>query len=274
MLFTLICAFVAINSLQAQSQLLVYENSVSTKTDISKVHDNGLSPTMSVVGAVNPCAGTTTVTDYDGNVYKTLLLGKQCWMKSNLRTKHYADGTAIALGDTYSDEVAYRYYPNENSGNVATYGYLYNWKAVMHNATSSEANPSGVQGICPKGWHVPSDAEWIQLTEWVISQNKYQCGDESDYVAKALASTSGWAASKGDCEVGNNQTTNNATGFGAVPAGRFDGGYSYCTQFAYFWSTTEYDSDGYSRGLGFNNALVLKRTDSKGQGLSVRCIRN
>ncbi|MBR4535035.1 MAG: hypothetical protein IKO62_00075 [Bacteroidales bacterium] len=111
----------------------------------------------------------STVTDYDGNIYYTVQIGSQCWMKQNLRTTHYANGASIALGSSTSTTTAYRYYPNNNSSNVSTYGYLYNWPAVMHGASSSSSNPSGVQCICPNGWHVPSDAEWVQLTNYVRS---------------------------------------------------------------------------------------------------------
>ena len=102
------------------------------------------------------------VTDIDGNVYKTVKLGNQVWMAQNLRTTRYADGRKIPLGTRESFDVAYRYYPNNNRANVSKYGYLYNWPAVMNGSLSSSANPSGVQGICPDGWHVPSDAEWTE----------------------------------------------------------------------------------------------------------------
>ena len=128
------------------------------------------------------------VTDIDGNEYKTVKLGNQVWMAENLRTTRYADGTPIPLGTEASLDVAYRYYPNYNRANVSKYGYLYNWAAVMNGSASSEANPSGVQGICPDGWHVPSDAEWTELTNYVSSQSQYVCGDDTNYIAKALAS--------------------------------------------------------------------------------------
>lgn len=94
------------------------------------------------------CGNSFTVTDYDGNTCNTVRLGNQCWMKENLRSTHYSDGTAIAYGGTTTSTTeAYYYAPNGSF----TYGYLYNWKAVMRNSSSSQANPSGVQGICPIG---------------------------------------------------------------------------------------------------------------------------
>ena len=89
--------------------------------------------------------GVSSVTDYDNNIYPTLQLGTQCWMKENLRTTHYSNGDAITLGSSTNSSTSYRYYPNNDVNNVSTYGYLYNWPAVMHGAVSSTANSSGVQ---------------------------------------------------------------------------------------------------------------------------------
>ena len=96
-----------------------------------------------------PCPGTPTVTDYDGNVYNTMLIGTQCWTKENLRTTHYSDGTAL-------DYFGYFVNPNLDAN---VYGYYYYWSAAMHDAAFSSTVPCGVQGICPAGWHLPSDAE-------------------------------------------------------------------------------------------------------------------
>ena len=184
-----------------------------------------------------PSSCPATVTDVDGNTYNTVQIGNQCWMRENLRTTRYSDGTAIALGTSTSTSTAYRYCPDNNAGNVSAYGYLYNWKAVMRNSSSSSANPSGVQGICPAGWHVPSDAEWDELTDYVSSQSQYQCGGTS--IAKALASATGWSSSSATCAVGNNPSGNNATGFSALPAGRYSGVYVRFGEEAYFWSSTD-----------------------------------
>ena len=221
------------------------------------------------------CTGTPTVTDVDGNTYKTVQIGDQCWMRENLRTTKYSDGTAIALGSSTSTSTAYRYNPNNNAAHVPTYGYLYNWKAVMRNSSSSSANPSGVQGVCPAGWHVPSDAEWTQLTDYVSSQSQYQCGGTSTSIAKALASTTGWRSSSETCAVGNNPSGNNATGFSALPAGRYYGSYGNFGGYAYFWSSTEYNSYyAYRRYLSYDYAYVRSYNCDESNGYSVRCLRN
>ena len=223
------------------------------------------------------CASGSTVTDRDGNIYNTVQIGNQCWMKENLRTTKYADGTSISQGSDYSTTVGYWYYPNNSSSNKATYGLLYNWKAVMRNASSSSANPSGVQGICPTGWYVPSDAEWTQLTDYVRKQCQYQCENEisSFNIAKALASTTGWTTSSSACDVGNGQESNNVTGFSALPAGQYgsyDGDFGGC---AYFWSATENGSSyTYIRYFLYYDAGVIESYSYKGDGFSVRCLRD
>ena len=220
------------------------------------------------------------VTDFDGNVYKTVKLGNQVWMAENLRTSRYADGTPIPLGTESSYDVAYRYYPDDNSANVSDCGCLYNWPAVMNGSLSNSANPSGVQGICPDGWHVPSDAEWTELTNYVKSQSQYVCSGDEDKIAKALASEEGWNSSTDNCAIGNNPSTNNATGFSARPAGHYYGSYGYFGYGANFWSATQNDSYyAYNRGLDYNNGSVSRSNDSKNggykvDGYSVRCVRD
>ena len=225
-----------------------------------------------------PCPGTPTVTDIDGNVYNTVMIGTQCWMKENLRTMHYTDSTLIPAGETYSETDPYHYAPNNDEANVVIYGYLYNWPAVMHGAATSETNPSGVQGICPTGWHVPGDAEWTQLTDYVSSKSQYVCGSDNGNIAKALASTTGWYEYDYECAVGNDQSVNNATGFSALPAGYYlDGSCSYFGGYGYagFWSaTTNSESNAYDRSFGYGNADVLRDYDSLSTGLSVRCVRD
>ena len=223
----------------------------------------------------DPCPGAATVTDIDNNTYNTVKIGNQCWMKENLRTTRYANGTSIPLGTSTSTITSYRYNPNNNANNVPTYGYLYNWPAVMHGASSSSANPSGVQGICPNGWHVPSNAEWTQLTNYVGSQTQYQCNNSSSNIAKALASTTGWNSSTIICAVGKNPSSNNATGFSALPAGFYSGLYYDFGDFAFFWSATERGGDyAYGRGLLFDHANVDGSYGDKYVGFSVRCVRD
>ena len=223
-----------------------------------------------------PCPVAATVTDVDGNMYNTVQIGNQCWMKENLRTTHYAGSTEIPLGSsaTHHDYAAQRYYPNNNAELVGTYGYLYNWAAVMNGASSSTANPSGVQGICPNGWHVPSDAEWTQLTDYVSIHSAYLCNNDMSNIGKALAATTGWNSYTSTCTIGNNPSTNNSTGFSALPAGL-----SLSINFgnvADFWTATE-ETDNYHaciRVLRYDAGTMSKYTYYKNYGFSVRCLRD
>jgi len=219
--------------------------------------------------------GSSTVTDFDGNTYNTVKIGQQCWMKENLRCTHYADGTAIPFNGSESNTDPYYYDYSSSSIPLAQRGYLYNWPAAMHGAASSNTNPSNVQGVCPTGWHLPSDAEWTQLTDYVGSQSEYTCGGNSNNIGKALASTEGWINSGNDCTVGNNPAANNATGFSAVPAGGCHGPSFYDAGLtAYFWSSSE-NYSGYAcyRCLGYFYAYVARGNRNKYDGYSVRCLR-
>ena len=203
-----------------------------------------------------PCPGVATVTDIDGNVYNTVQLGEQCWMKENLRTTRFADGADILLeASNASNTVPYRYVPNDDPNNVETYGYLYNWAAVMHGANASDANPSGVQGICPAGWHVPSVEEFYQFENYLNSQPVYLCGNSGNATAMAVAATTGWQSSDNDneCTPGYDQSRNNVTGFSALPAGYYYYGVQNYGYGAYFWTASENLNPSYAVSYVINN---------------------
>lgn len=227
-----------------------------------------------------PCPNTSMVTDYDGNTYNTVQIGNQCWMKENLRTRHFEDGTLIFMGSNdqsfASTTISYCFCPNNSSNYVSQCGYLYNWAAVMHGSSSSNSNPSGIQGVCPNGWHVPSDVEWTQLTNYVSNQSNYICNSNSPNIAKALATSTWWNSCAETCTVGNNLSSNNTTGFGAIPTGNYN---SYTIwgfgNFCEYWSSTE---DNYltswCRQLSYDSSEILRYGDYKTRGLSVRCLKN
>ena len=215
--------------------------------------------------------GVSKVKDYDGNEYNTIKMGNQCWMKENLKTTHYSDGTEIPLSTEVSDSVAYRYYPGNSASNVATYGLLYNWTAAMNGASATDANPSNVQGICPDGWHLPSGSEWSQLTGYVKSQSEYLCDNEINNIAKALAFNDYWRSSTTTCAVGNDVTTNNATGFSIVPAG-FKSTIGTGSE-SYMWSTSMSNNGSvYKFYVGYGYAYTSLSTQARNFGFSVRCI--
>ena len=246
-------------------------------------------------GPKPPIVSCGTVTDVDGNTYNTVQIGQQCWMRENLRTKHYADGTSIpAGGNEMSDTVPYFYDYNTSKIPLEKRGYLYNWPAAMHGAVSSSAVPSGVQGICPTGWHLPSFAEWDTLTTYVRSQSEFGCKFSNNrYFAKSLASTSEWHKSTwgygGDgfpCDVGNNQSSNNATGFCAFPTGYYYyshyGNHDTCYyrssgNIACFWSTRNSETSNVHAScfiLENSYSDVQREGKRKREGCSVRCLRD
>ena len=217
------------------------------------------------------------LSDIDGNVYDAVRIGEQLWMAENLRTTRYADGTEIPMGDSTILGTAYRYLPNGKESNVSTCGYLYNYAA----AVGTEANAGGtvgVQGICPEGWHVPSDAEWTQLTDYVSSQSEFVVGNDAQYIAKALASTTGWKSSNNNYAVGNNPSLNNATGFSTLAAGSYyDNVYTYFNYTANFWTSTEVNAtSAWIRSMYFGNAKVLRYgySGNKSGAYSVRCLQD
>ena len=144
----------------------------------------------------------------------------------------------------------------------------------MHRAPSSS---STVRGICPIGWHVPSSNEWSQLVQCVADSPQYRCANNENYIAKALASTtSAWNSSTNTCAVGNEPSANNATGFGALPAGGYNSnGYNYSGKSTGFWSSTEGSAgNAYYLGLSCSYAYVHSHSYDKGYGYSVRCLRD
>ena len=209
------------------------------------------------------------VKDYDGNIYDAVRLGEQVWLATNLRTTHYADGTAIDEGTRAVYNHAYYYKP---TGVPTSYGYFYNWKAAVRYSDSSEENPSGVQGACPNGWHVPSDAEWKQLTD-------YCRAEYPGYLSKVLASVEGWEASERAGTPGYEPSSNNASGFNAMPTGFFSGtsdNFSPLGIVCNFWGATgcDYCSYAYGHSMTYNSTDFYRGQREKNEGLSIRCVKD
>lgn len=201
------------------------------------------------------CDCPPTVTDYDGNVYQTVLIGDQCWMMENLKVTHYRNGDPIPHvtdGGTWSGLTsgAYCEYGN-NPAHVATYGRLYNWYAVDDS-----------RNIAPEGWHVPTDAEWQTLVDYL--------GGSSVAGGKLKETgTTHWNPP--------NEGATNESGFTALPGGfRYDYGHFYSMGVsAAFWSSTEDDGGhAWSRHLDFFHSQVVRLDDDKWAGFSVRCVRD
>ncbi|MBR3559027.1 MAG: hypothetical protein IKN78_09170 [Bacteroidales bacterium] len=206
--------------------------------------------------------GTSKMKDADNNEYETVLIGNQCWTKTNLRTAKDKDGNDLVNGGSNTSITDPYYYVNPDV-DAATYGYYYNWAAAKL--------------ACPSGWHLPSDAEWTQLTDYVSNQSAYTCGDNNANIAKALASNiTAWTSYEDNsCAPGNAPSGNNATGFAAVPAGFFYSSFGSAGNGADFWSSSQYSSNNaWSRFLIYTNAGVNRYSGSKFHGRSVRCLRD
>ena len=204
----------------------------------------------------NPNINYGTVTDIDGNTYKTVTIGTQTWMAENLRTTTYNDGTAI-VNVTDDDEWsalttgAYCNYNNTTSTDtIATYGRLYNWHAV------------NTGKLAPKGWHVPSDAEWTELIDYL--------GGRSVAGGKLKETgTTHWYRP--------NDGATNETGFTALPGGsRGSGGaFGGIGGYGFWWSATEFNATyAWYRSMNFNTSNVGRNYGSKEVGFSVRCARD
>ena len=258
---------------------------------------NIISDQDSVINALNDRlpfeCGLSSVKDHEGNVYNTVKIGEQCWTKENMRcVSSPSTGTNIleapADSATYSGKRAY--YVNGNADNSAMYGLLYNWNAVMdtfnvalgETSTSTEENDAvdatfegNHRGICPEGWHVPNDSEWSVLTNYVSAQSEYQCNEVSANIAKSLADSENWNTYSVTCSIGKDQSSNNATGFSAVPAGYFLSNYGLMGRETCFFSA---DQDAASVAkfirLYYQKATVNSVVYEKNYAYSVRCVRD
>ena len=217
--------------------------------------------------------GSGTVTDYDGNVYNTVVIGTQTWMVENLKVTHYRNGAAIAnvidnTAWTVLNTGAYCWYSN-NVSNKGTYGALYNWFTVADS-----------RNIAPTGWHIPTDAEWTTMENYLIANGYNYDGSTTGYnYAKALASATGWDSDAGTGTVGNTDypAKRNATGFTALPGGRrsSNGTFYLVGGSGDWWSATEGGATyAFGRYLGCDISNVSRSWASKEIGFSVRCLRD
>ncbi len=163
------------------------------------------------------------------------------------------------------------------------YGVLYNWFAAMNGAKSSTSNPSGVQGVCPAGWHLPSDAEWTQLLTYLADNGyKYDASigntTEGTRLALALVANNGWKSSTSEGAAGNTDYPEYRykSGFTALPGGyRYRGAFNYIGNGGYWWSSTESNTNyAWYRSLYYDSSNVHRGSYTKEDGYSVRCVRD
>ena len=242
-------------SISAYSQLTIKPKEAKSDTSIITLRDEANNYTKKIVVIFNPI--TNTVTDIDGNVYHTVTIGTQTWMVENLKTTRYRNGDPITEHRAY----------NNDANNAAKYGRLYTWYA----ATDS-------RGIAPAGWHVPTDAEWTILENYLIANGyNYDGTTTGSKIAKALAATTDWNTNTGTGTIGNDLTKNNSSGFTALPGGiRHDSGsFYYVGDYGYWWSSTEYDTTyAWYRYPFYDYYSLVRNYHTKSYGFSVRCLRD
>jgi len=202
----------------------------------------------------NPDVSYGTMTDQDGGVYKTVTIGTQTWMAENLKVTTYNDGTTIPNvtdATAWSELTTGALCDYENTpSNSATYGKLYNWYAV------------NTGKLCPTGWHVPSDAEWTTLTDYL--------GGASVAGGKLKETgTTHWNSPNTDAT--------NETGFTALPGGlRFNiGAFHFIGGYGNWWSATEGSAThAWDRNMDSRYSSVGRSNFDKELGFSVRCVRD
>ena len=213
----------------------------------------------------------TTITDYDGNIYHAVVIGTQTWMVENLKVTHYRDGSAIpnitsnATWSSLSSGAWCDY--NNSTANGTTYGHLYNWYAV-----------SDSRNITPTGWHVPSDAEWTVLENYLIANGyNYDGSKTGNKIGKALAAKTNWIVSSNVGAIGNDLTKNNNSGLALPPSGNRNdatGIFDAIGSFGGFWSATVNITGSWNRDL-HNTSIDLGRYDTnKRYGMAIRCIKD
>lgn len=201
-----------------------------------------------------------TITDIDGNEYNTVVIGTQTWMQENLKVTKFNNGTSIQLITDDSEWIkmyredekdAYCWYENDKGSYGNTYGALYNWYAVESD------------NICPTGWHLPTDAEWTTLVDYL--------GGAS--VAGGKMKEAGTIRWKDP-----NEGATNESGFTALPAGgrpHVGGNFTDLEIDCSWWSQPEVgETSPKSLSISFNNKSVSRGTSFTTYGHSVRCIKD
>jgi uncharacterized protein (TIGR02145 family) len=244
------------------------ETSVAPGTGLQLVWDGRISyPTQYAAMARIKIIATYSficgdqITDIDGNIYNTVLIGTQCWMKENLKTTQYRNGTAIEHPGTnntaWSNNTtgAYAWYNNDISWKDS-YGALYNWHAV-----------NNASGLCPTGWHVPSDADFTALTNHLGG---------ASLAGGKMKSTRTVPDSHPRWESPNTGATNESNWSGLPGGLRTNYGYfNSIGAYGSCWSSTEYTTNlAWTRYLYYFNSYVYRLNLSKTNGFSVRCLRD
>jgi uncharacterized protein (TIGR02145 family) len=235
------------------------------------VNDDGSVNVMDVIETVNIIlggstfeCGVSTITDADNNVYNTVLIGNQCWMKENLKTTKYHNGTDIPNVTNASDWVnlttgAYCWFANSFSWKDY-YGALYNWYAT-------DPASNGNNQLCPEGWKVPTDEDYTILSTYL--GGTVQAGGKMKSTRTDPDPHPRWLAP--------NTGATNESEFTALPGGyrAWNGGFSDMGTYCWLWtSSTQQTIFGYLRNLRHNSGILARGSINKHHGLSVRCVKD
>ncbi len=210
--------------------------------------------------------------DYDGNNYKTVVIGNQVWMAENLHSTHATDGGKVFLPSELTDwaikDVEKRFILSNDTSYVSIYGFMYNYLAIENGK------------MAPRRWRIPTKDDWEALFAYVKSKKyAYEPTADADWVGKALASKTIWFESSVVGSVGNNMSLNNSSGFNALPGGYRSsiGEYFGEKERACFWTST-LDSETNRPLVVYldNDELVFKADTflSNEQGCYLRCVRD
>jgi uncharacterized protein (TIGR02145 family) len=193
-------------------------------------------------------------------------------MAENLKTTTYSNGDLIGTTTPATLDISgesspkYQWAYNGDESNVATYGRLYTWYVITDS-----------RNVCPSGWHVPTDDEWTILTDY-LTNNGYGYGGSGSDIAKSMAATSGWTTNTTAGTVGNDQASNNSSGFSALPGGSrssYNGAFVDIGNNSLWWSFTEtLVTYAFYRYIIYVNSVILSNFCDKPTGLSVRCLRD
>ncbi len=247
------------------------------KTDTVIATFSGKTIAMKAVCGASLTCGNPCI--YNGDSYSTVLIGAQCWMKENMMTTKYPDGTNITRGPTgatwdNTDHGYYAYPPNigntaeESLANIQAgkLGFVYQWSAAMHGVTTA-----GAQGLCPSSWHVPTHDEYTTLERAVCTSGT--CATDFPFDT----TTTGWRGTNEGSKLSTETSGGtNSSGFTAHLAGyRFTGGsFNGRSSSTDFWSSLPSGGNAWYRNLSSGNAAVSRTTGNKANGFSVRCLKN
>jgi len=216
----------------------------------------------------------------DGQTYNTVQIGSQCWMAENLA---YLPSVSPSNNGSFTTPYIYVYgYQGTDvnaaklTSNYLVYGVLYNWSATMNGETSSSSVPSGVQGICPNDWHVPSDEEWKILEGEVDSQYGYP-DEEWDRYGLRGTDVGSNLKETGTTHWNTPNIATNTSGYSALPAGyrRNSGSFSKLGEYGYFWTSTYNDiGNAWRRYMKYSTTYTYKTGYDMDFGFSVRCLRD